>query len=208
MRRPSPLSWALATAALGSAAHAQALPGADGATADPAASPTQQVIVTATRSGKALDKIPGAVAVISRQDIDTQSLVSEDPSALLAAQVPGYAPSRQKLSSFGEGLRGRNALLLLDGIPQTNPLRYGGREGYFADALIIDRILHLVKERIPEKFSLDPFRDVQILTPQVKTELGVINLNKELQASLNPAKPGAAEVKRYDDQPCTAAKHQ
>lgn len=140
MRRPSPLSWALATAALGSAAHAQALPGADGAAADPASPPIQQVIVTATRSGKALDKIPGAVAVISRQDIDTQTLVSEDPSALLATQVPGYAPSRQKLSSFGEGLRGRNALLLLDGIPQTNPLRYGGREGYFADALIIDRI--------------------------------------------------------------------
>jgi iron complex outermembrane receptor protein len=45
-------------------------------------------------------------------------LVSEDPSALLALQVPGYAPSRQKLSSFGEGLRGRNALLLLDGIPR------------------------------------------------------------------------------------------
>ena len=29
---------------------------------------------------------------------------------------------------LGEGLRGRNALLLLDGIPQTNPLRLGGRE--------------------------------------------------------------------------------
>ena len=86
MQRLSPLSWALATAALGSTAHAQALPGGDDAAADPASPAPQQVIVTATRSGKALDKIPGAVAVISRQDIDTQSLVSEDPSALLAAQ--------------------------------------------------------------------------------------------------------------------------
>lgn len=100
----------------------------------------EAVVVTATRGSKALDRIPGAVGVISRSDIETQTLVSEDPSALLALQVPGYAPSRQKLSNFGEGLRGRNALLLLDGIPQTNPLRFGGREGYFADSMIVDHI--------------------------------------------------------------------
>ena len=29
-------------------------------------------------------------------------------------------------------------------------------------------------ERIPAKFGLDPFRDIQVLTPQVKTDLGVI----------------------------------
>ncbi|HSI56000.1 MAG TPA: TonB-dependent receptor [Ideonella sp.] len=101
---------------------------------------TESVVVTATRGSKAVEKIPGAVSVISREQIDTQALVSEDPSALLALQVPGYAPARQKLSNFGEGLRGRNALLLLDGIPQTNPLRFGGREGYFADPMIVERI--------------------------------------------------------------------
>ncbi|HKX42576.1 MAG TPA: TonB-dependent receptor [Burkholderiaceae bacterium] len=98
------------------------------------------VVVTATRGAKAVEKIPGAISVITRQDVQDQLLVSEDPGALLAAQVPGYAPSRQKMSNFGENLRGRNALLLLDGIPQTNPLRYGGREGYFADPLLIERI--------------------------------------------------------------------
>lgn len=98
------------------------------------------VVVTATRGAKAVEKIPGAVSVISRQDVQDQLLVSEDPGQLLATQVPGYAPSRQKMSNFGENLRGRNALLLLDGIPQTNPLRFGGREGYFADPLLIERI--------------------------------------------------------------------
>jgi len=100
----------------------------------------EQVVVTATRGAKALEKIPGAVSVISAAEIEVQGLVSEDPSALLAVQIPGYAPARQKLSNFGEGLRGRNALLLLDGIPQTNPLRLGGREGYFADPMIVSRI--------------------------------------------------------------------
>jgi iron complex outermembrane receptor protein len=98
------------------------------------------VVVTATRGSKAVEKIPGAVTVISSGDIDRHGLVSQDTSALLASQIPGYAPSRQKLSNFGEGLRGRNALLLLDGIPQTNPLRFGGREGYHADPLIVERI--------------------------------------------------------------------
>lgn len=98
------------------------------------------MVVTATRGNKAVEKIPGAVSVISRGEIDNQTLISEDPSQLLAAQVPGYGPARQKLSNFGEGLRGRNALLLLDGIPQTNPLRFGGREGYFADPMVIERI--------------------------------------------------------------------
>ncbi|MBQ1767085.1 MAG: TonB-dependent receptor [Aquincola sp.] len=100
----------------------------------------EKVVVTATRGAKAVEKIPGAVSIINRQDIETQGLVSEDPSALLTLQIPGYAPARQKLTNFGEGLRGRNALLLLDGIPQTNPLRLGGREGYFADPMIVSRI--------------------------------------------------------------------
>lgn len=137
-----PAALALACLLLAQGAAAEPVTATD--TAAQADTPARQqldaVVVTATRGSKALDRIPGAVGVISRADIETQTLVSEDPSALLALQVPGYAPSRQKLSNFGEGLRGRNALLLLDGIPQTNPLRFGGREGYFADPMIVDHI--------------------------------------------------------------------
>ncbi|HET9642541.1 MAG TPA: TonB-dependent receptor [Burkholderiaceae bacterium] len=100
----------------------------------------ERVVVTATRGSKAIEKIPGAISVISRQDLDDQLLIAEDPGQLLATLVPGYAPSRQKLTSFGESLRGRTALILFDGVPQTNPLRNGAREGYFADPGIIGRI--------------------------------------------------------------------
>ena len=118
----------------------EAAPTTAGDAADGAAHTLSKVVVTATRGAKAVEKIPGAISVISRDEIERQGLVSEDPSQLLAIQVPGYAPARQKLSNFGEGLRGRNALLLLDGIPQTNPLRFGGREGYFADPMIVERV--------------------------------------------------------------------
>jgi iron complex outermembrane receptor protein len=100
----------------------------------------ERVIVTATRGSKAVEKIPGAVTVISAQEIETQTLVAEDLSQVLSVLAPSYAPSRQKLTSFGESMRGRTALLLFDGVPQSNPLRNGAREGYFADPSLIERI--------------------------------------------------------------------
>ena len=128
----NPLTRAVALACLalsGSAALAQS-----------AEEPMKEVVVTATRNSKSVDKIPGAVSVISQRELEAQYLLADDPSAALATYIPGYAPSRQKMSSTGESLRGRNTLILLDGVPQTNPLRGGMREGYVADTAIIERV--------------------------------------------------------------------
>jgi len=62
--------------------------------------------------------------------------------------------------------------------------------------LIMDRIISLVRERIPQRFGFDALRDVQILTPMNRSELGVRNLNLKLQEILNPAE-GKREVQRY-----------
>lgn len=126
---------AVATACLlwGPAAHAQQANEA-------AAQDAGEVIVTATRTAKAVDRIPGAVSVISQRELEAQYLVADDPSAALATYIPGYAPSRQKMSAAGESMRGRTTLILMDGVPQSNPLRAGMREGYFADTAIIERI--------------------------------------------------------------------
>jgi exodeoxyribonuclease V alpha subunit len=84
--------------------------------------------------------------------------------------------------------------------PESAPAGQG--DFYFVEANdpadVIGRIVQMVKDRIPARFGFDPFRDVQVLTPQVKTELGVLNLNRELQAALNPERPGVKEVKRFD----------
>jgi exodeoxyribonuclease V alpha subunit len=84
--------------------------------------------------------------------------------------------------------------------PESAPVG-GTGDFYFIEAsdppAIIDIIRQMVTDRIPRKFGFDPFRDVQVLTPQVKTELGVINLNRELQTALNGSGT-AAEVKRFD----------
>ena len=137
------LCAALVLAAPANRAQGQeAIPDGDAGPATPNddAEALDRVVVTATRTSKAIDKIPGAVSVITRKEIDEQLRVSEDLSQVLASQVPGYAPSRQKLTSFGESMRGRTPLILFDGVPQTNPLRAGAREGYFADPAIIERV--------------------------------------------------------------------
>lgn len=51
-------------------------------------------------------------------------------------------------------------------------------------------IQNLVAERIPEKFGLDPRRDIQILTPMQRGTLGARNLNQALQTTLNPRGSG------------------
>src|SRR5262249_27782342 len=61
--------------------------------------------------------------------------------------------------------------------------------------VVLDRIVTMVRERIPARFGLDPFRDVQVLAPMNKSSLGVQNLNLLLQGVLNPE--GPKEVKRF-----------
>ncbi|MBD9434959.1 TonB-dependent receptor [Pseudoxanthomonas sp. PXM03] len=99
-----------------------------------------QVIVTGVRTPKAVDKIPGAITLVSREEIQHTLLVTEDATAVLARTVPGYAESSQAMSNTGETLRGRIALRLFDGVPQGSPLREGGRNATFTDMGMVGRI--------------------------------------------------------------------
>jgi exodeoxyribonuclease V alpha subunit len=58
-------------------------------------------------------------------------------------------------------------------------------------------LVKLVQERIPERFGLDPIRDVQVLCPMNRGSLGVRELNTALQRALNPALPGLSFVERF-----------
>jgi exodeoxyribonuclease V alpha subunit len=54
-------------------------------------------------------------------------------------------------------------------------------------------IIRMVCERMPEVYGLNPLRDVQVLTPMHKGDVGTNELNKLLQARLNPQ---SQELKR------------
>lgn len=59
----------------------------------------------------------------------------------------------------------------------------------------VERIVELVKIRIPRRYGLDPVRDIQVLCPMQRGGVGARSLNVELQAALNPA--GERKVERF-----------
>lgn len=51
---------------------------------------------------------------------------------------------------------------------------------------IKEKIISVVCKHIPQKFKLDPIRDIQVLTPTRRGALGTASLNLDLQKKLNP----------------------
>lgn len=100
----------------------------------------KRVIVTGTRIPKAVDKIPGAVTLVTKEEIAHTLSLTDDMTAVLSRTVPGYAESSQAMSNTGENLRGRIALRLFDGVPQGSPLREGTRNASFTDMGLVGRI--------------------------------------------------------------------
>ena len=68
----------------------------------------------------------------------------------------------------------------------------GETDFYFVPAedpeTAVQRIMELVKTRIPKRFRLNPIRDIQVLCPMNRGGVGARSLNIELPAALNPAR--------------------
>ncbi len=52
---------------------------------------------------------------------------------------------------------------------------------------MIQTIIKLVRERIPQRFGLDAVDDIQVLTPMQKGSVGGAKMNAALQTALNPS---------------------
>ncbi|GAB3376157.1 TonB-dependent receptor [Spongiibacter taiwanensis] len=100
----------------------------------------EEMIVTANRIERPLSTIPNTVTVINKADLDQQLAISNDLSTVLGNLIPSFSPSRQKMTNAGESLRGRKPLYMIDGVPQSNPLRNGGRDGRTIDPVVIERV--------------------------------------------------------------------
>lgn len=116
----------------------------DATVADVSLRPSQyelaDVVVTATRRGATAASLPVKINVIEEREIAHQRSLATNPTELLSNLLPSYSPSRQKLTNAGESFRGRKPLFLVDGIPQSNPLRDGSRSGFTIDPEIIERV--------------------------------------------------------------------
>lgn len=99
-----------------------------------------EVIVSAGRRVETLAETPSSVTVIAGKELETQAGISPNVANILSNTVPGLAPSTNQTGNSGQTLRGRNVLVLIDGIPQSTPLRAGGRDIRTIDPSVIERI--------------------------------------------------------------------
>lgn len=99
-----------------------------------------EVVVSATRSIESLDEVPASVNILRDKELNDQLTLSSDLNDMLAKQVPGFAQSTESSSNWGQNLRGRDYLVLIDGIPQSTPLRAVSRDLQTIDAGAVSRV--------------------------------------------------------------------
>jgi exodeoxyribonuclease V alpha subunit len=123
---------------------------------------------------------------------DVDQLPSVGPGTVLADVIASRAVPVVRLTEIfrqaGKSWIVRAAHGVREGrLPESAPAGQG--DFYFVEAndpeVILERIITMVRERIPSRFGLDPFRDVQVLTPMNGSLLGTQNLNARLQEVLN-----------------------
>ena len=142
-----------------------------------------------------LRAIPPAACLLLVGDVD--QLPSVGPGSVLADVIRSGAVPVARLTEIfrqaGQSWIVRAAHQINAGeLPESAPPAQG--DFFFVEAptpeAILDKLVVMVRDRIPARFGLDPLRDVQVLTPMNRLDLGVRTLNERLQAVFNPPTTG------------------
>lgn len=78
-----------------------------------------ELVVTATRTEEEKTDVPRSVTVIEREEIEQQSTITNNLSDILGKTLPGFAPPNQSINTNNQSLRGRDFVVLIDGVPQS-----------------------------------------------------------------------------------------
>ena len=147
-----------------------------------------------------LRALPEGAALLLVGDVD--QLPSVGPGQVLADVIASGAVPVVRLTEVFRQAAGSRIVTSAHLINQGRMPDLAAREGsdfFFVDApdpeAGVEKVLALVRDRIPRRFGLDPIRDVQVLCPMNRGGLGARSLNIELQRALNP--PGEVRVERF-----------
>jgi len=100
----------------------------------------QEIVVSASRKAEILDEVPSSVTLLSKKQIQQQLSISSNLSDILGATVPGLGFTTNRTQNLGQTLRGRRVLVMIDGIPQSTPLRDGAKDMRSLDPTVLDRV--------------------------------------------------------------------
>lgn len=99
-----------------------------------------EVVVTSRKKEQLKEDLTSSVTIVNSKTIQDLQTVSNNASDILAITVPGLALSSGTSSNWGQTLRGRQVLVLIDGVTQTTPLRNGSVDMRTIDPFVIERI--------------------------------------------------------------------
>jgi exodeoxyribonuclease V alpha subunit len=133
---------------------------------------------------------------------DVDQLPSVGPGAVLRDVIAsGAVPCVRLHRIFRQAARSlivTNAHRINDGEPPLASSAHSEPDFFIVERSDPERarstVLELVASRIPDRFGLDPVRDIQVLTPMNRGPAGTIALNEALQAVLNPPDARAMET--------------
>lgn len=99
-----------------------------------------EVILSAGRTRETINQVPSSVSIVGLKTLQQNINITTNLGDILENRVAGLAPSTGLSSNFGQTLRGRSLLIMVDGIPQSTPLRNGAMDLRALDPAVIERI--------------------------------------------------------------------
>ncbi len=142
-----------------------------------------------------LEAVPDGAALLLVGDAD--QLPSVGPGQILADIIASTTTSvvhltevfrqvsRSRIVTNAHRINGGYMPEIPKGDPQADFHFVEVRENDTQDGIL--KILEIVGHRIPQRFGLDPIKEVQVLCPVNRGNLGAWALNQELQNILNPS---------------------
>ncbi len=153
-----------------------------------------------------LRALPARASLLLVGDVD--QLPSVGPGMVLRNLIESaLVPVVRLTEVFRQAAHSRiitNAHRINEGLMPELPEKADESDFYFIErkepGRIADTLVELVERRIPDKFKLDPIRDIQVLSPMNRGSLGIRELNARLQAELNAARPEEPFVEKFGAQ--------
>ncbi|MGH7968706.1 MAG: SF1B family DNA helicase RecD2, partial [Limisphaerales bacterium] len=139
---------------------------------------------------------------------DMDQLPSVGPGMVLRNLIEsGVVPVARLKEIFRQAASSRiitNAHRINQGLMPDSPDRAIESDFYFIQReqpeRIAETLLEMVGRRIPNRFGLDPIRDIQVLSPMNRGSLGIREFNVRLQNELNPVLPDEPVIEKFGGQ--------
>jgi len=98
-----------------------------------------ELVVVGSRAPAQISQVPGAVWVLEQEDLAQQFKAGQDLKTVLGKLVPGMDLAPETRTNFGQNLRGRSVLVMIDGV-SLNGSRGLSRQFDSIDPFNIERI--------------------------------------------------------------------